>query len=78
MQLNPNLSQLNPNLSYLQVRLPEDWARLFSAELVLALSHLHFLKVVYRDIKPHNIMIDARGHVVLIDYGLRCPNTVST
>ena len=50
--------------------LPEDWARLYAAELVLALSHLHFLNVIYRDIKPHNIMIDAQGHVILIDYGL--------
>ena len=51
-------------------RLPEDWARLYAAELVLALSHLHFLNVIYRDIKPHNIMIDKEGHVILIDYGL--------
>ena len=51
-------------------RLPEDWARLYAAELVLALSHLHYLNVIYRDIKPHNIMIDGEGHVILIDYGL--------
>ena len=51
-------------------RLPEDWVRIYSAELVLALSHLHSLNVVYRDIKPHNVMIDSSGHIVLIDYGL--------
>lgn len=51
-------------------RLPEDWARLYAAELILALSHLHFLNVLYRDIKPHNIMLDGRGHIVLIDFGL--------
>ena len=48
----------------------KEWARIYTAELVLALSHLHFLNVIYRDIKPHNIMLDARGHIVLIDYGL--------
>lgn len=50
--------------------LPEDWVRFYSAELILAISHLHSLHVIYRDIKPHNIMIDATGHIILIDYGL--------
>jgi serine/threonine protein kinase len=48
----------------------KEWAKIYTAELVLALSHLHFLNVIYRDIKPHNIMLDGRGHIVLIDYGL--------
>lgn len=50
--------------------LPENWVRFFAAELVLAISHIHSLNVLYRDIKPHNVMIDGRGHLVLIDYGL--------
>lgn len=37
---------------------------------MLAISHLHSLNVLYRDIKPHNVMIDARGHLILIDFGL--------
>ncbi len=36
----------------------------------MAISHLHSLDVIYRDIKPHNVMLDGRGHVVLIDFGL--------
>lgn len=48
----------------------EDWVRFYAAELILAISHLHSLHVIYRDIKPHNIMIDASGHIILIDYGL--------
>ena len=42
----------------------------YAAELILAISHLHSLNVLYRDIKPHNVMIDARGHLILIDFGL--------
>jgi serine/threonine protein kinase len=53
-----------------QGHLCEDWVRFYSAELILAISHLHSLHVIYRDIKPHNIMIDATGHIILIDYGL--------
>lgn len=48
----------------------QDWVRFYAAELVLAISHLHSLNVLYRDIKPHNVMIDARGHLILIDFGL--------
>jgi len=50
--------------------LPEEWACLYSAELVLAISHMHSLKMLYRDIKPHNVMIDGRGHITIIDFGL--------
>jgi serine/threonine protein kinase len=40
------------------------------AELVLALEYLHDNGVVYRDVKPENILIDAQGHVRLTDFGL--------
>eukprot|EP01035_Chromulina_nebulosa_P028811 gene28811-38093_t len=61
-----NLRELIKRMKFL----PEDWVRFYAAELVLAISHLHSLNVLYRDIKPHNVMIDARGHVILIDFGL--------
>jgi serine/threonine protein kinase len=61
-----NLRELIKRFKYL----PEDWVRFYAAELVLAIAHLHSLNVLCRDIKPHNVMIDARGHVILIDFGL--------
>ena len=40
------------------------------AEITVALEHLHNLKILYRDIKLENVMLDEEGHVVLTDFGL--------
>lgn len=46
------------------------WVTQYTSELVLAISHMHSLRMLYRDIKPHNVMIDAEGHINIIDFGL--------
>ena len=51
-------------------RLPEAWARFYLGELSLALQHLHDIAVVYRDLKPENVLLDGRGHAMLADFGL--------
>mmetsp|Transcript_5881 Transcript_5881/g.17724 ORF Transcript_5881/g.17724 Transcript_5881/m.17724 type:complete len:455 (+) Transcript_5881:45-1409(+) len=51
-------------------KFPEGRARFYTAELTLALEHVHALGVVYRDLKPENVLLDARGHVRLTDFGL--------
>ncbi|RYG41616.1 hypothetical protein EON68_02875, partial [archaeon] len=42
-------------------RFSESRARFYSAEIVLALAHLHSLNVIYRDLKPENVLLDHRG-----------------
>ncbi|CAN0097671.1 unnamed protein product [Scytosiphon promiscuus] len=51
-------------------RLPEQQVRVCAAQLALALRHLHGKHIAYRDLKPDNVCIDARGHAVLVDFSL--------
>ncbi|XP_014233226.1 serine/threonine-protein kinase Genghis Khan isoform X1 [Trichogramma pretiosum] len=56
-------------LSKFEDRLPEDMARFYIAEMVLAIGSIHDLKYVHRDIKPDNVLLDANGHIRLADFG---------
>eukprot|EP00984_Skeletonema_dohrnii_P009157 scaffold3465_cov89-Skeletonema_dohrnii-CCMP3373.AAC.9 len=51
-------------------RFQEPVARFYAAELMLAIGHLHKHGVIYRDLKPENVLLDAYGHVKLGDFGL--------
>lgn len=44
----------------------EDQARLYTAEIVSAVSHLHSKGIVHRDLKPENILMDSHGHVIIM------------
>ncbi|KAI9097386.1 kinase-like domain-containing protein [Phlyctochytrium arcticum] len=48
----------------------EDVARFYIAELLLAVEHLHDLGIIYRDLKPENVLLNANGHILLTDFGL--------
>ncbi|UYV76270.1 STK38 [Cordylochernes scorpioides] len=50
--------------------LPEESAQFYIAEAALAIESIHRLGFIHRDIKPDNLLLDARGHLKLSDFGL--------
>uniref|UniRef100_G1PBU7 G protein-coupled receptor kinase n=1 Tax=Myotis lucifugus TaxID=59463 RepID=G1PBU7_MYOLU len=46
--------------------------RFYATEIILGLEHMHHRFVVYRDLKPANILLDEYGHVRISDLGLAC------
>lgn len=51
-------------------RLTEDVARIYLAEILLGIEELHKNSIVFRDLKPANVVLDEDGHALLTDFGL--------
>ncbi|DAZ95461.1 TPA: hypothetical protein N0F65_002146 [Lagenidium giganteum] len=51
-------------------RFPEPRARFYAAEITLAIEYVHNLDIIYRDLKPENVLLDENGHIRLTDFGL--------
>ena len=62
----------NGDLSYFikaNFPLKDEIIRFYSAEIVLFLEYMQKMKLIHRDLKPQNIMIDEKGHLKVIDFG---------
>jgi len=51
-------------------KFPEERSCFYAAEITLALEYIHQLGIIYRDLKPENVLVDENGHIRLTDFGL--------
>ncbi|MCD9561240.1 hypothetical protein HAX54_020243 [Datura stramonium] len=71
------------DLHVLRQRLPEkrfDEAavRFYTSEVVVALEYLHMMGIIYRDLKPENVLVRSDGHIMLTDFdlSLKCDDSI--
>jgi protein-serine/threonine kinase len=55
-------------------RFKEDAARFYASNILLALHHLHSQNILYRDLKPENVLVSHDGYVKIADFGLSKEN----
>ncbi|KAI6669290.1 hypothetical protein NL676_004175 [Syzygium grande] len=61
-------------------RFGESAVRFYASEVVVALEYLHMMGVIYRDLKPENVLVRSDGHIMLTDFdlSLKSDNPAST
>ncbi|KAJ7947956.1 Protein kinase like protein [Quillaja saponaria] len=67
------LRQRQPNK-----RFSDAVVRFYVSEVVVALEYLHMLGIVYRDLKPENVLVRSDGHILLTDFDLSLKRDDST
>ncbi|CAO0794077.1 unnamed protein product [Mucor circinelloides] len=50
-------------------RFPDHVAKFYAAEVILAIEYMHSKNVIYRDLKPENLLLDSQGHIKITDFG---------
>ncbi|KAI8053666.1 camp-dependent protein kinase 1 [Gilbertella persicaria] len=50
-------------------RFPDHVAKFYAAEVVLAIEYFHSKNIIYRDLKPENLLLDSQGHIKITDFG---------
>jgi len=51
-------------------RFSEERAKFYAAEIISGMQYLHEAGVIYRDLKPENLLLGSTGHIVMTDFGL--------
>ena len=51
--------------------------RFYTASVIATFTHLHSLKVIYRDLKPENLLLDERGYLLLVDFAMAKVPTIT-
>ncbi|CAG9318609.1 unnamed protein product [Blepharisma stoltei] len=62
------------SLLQLAGHLSTEVAKFYIAEMILAIEYLHSFDIIYRDLKPQNLLLDSEGHIKLTDFGLSKEN----
>mmetsp|Transcript_6141 Transcript_6141/g.13555 ORF Transcript_6141/g.13555 Transcript_6141/m.13555 type:complete len:324 (-) Transcript_6141:167-1138(-) len=50
-------------------RFPNDTSVFYSGQVALVFEYLHGLSILYRDLKPENLLLDSQGHCKVTDFG---------
>ena len=48
-------------------------AKFYFLEILIGLDYIHQKNIIYRDLKPENLLIAGDGHIKIADYGLSKP-----
>ncbi|GAB2274643.1 hypothetical protein Dimus_009412 [Dionaea muscipula] len=61
-------------------RFEESAVRFYASEVIVALEYIHMMGIVYRDLKPENVLVRSDGHIMLTDFdlSLKCDDSAST